>query len=593
MDILRAVWQGMKALLSDFGGTAASAGTELAGVYTSVARIVFVVLAAYILLRAIWSLIKSKHPSEVWAYFHMENGRNIPVTHWENSIGRAKSNDIVVDAPSVSRSHGTLTRDKEGRWTYMDLGSKNGAVINGKDVAPYEPVRVETGDEILIGGVICTLFPISLQEHLNNLKLREQDTKMPSPWSSFVALTLFQAMTVLQLRFSLGERYTPFITISFVGLAVLMWLYVIVLRSLKRRAFEMETIAFFLTTLSLAVVSTCLPDQVFKQFLAAVLGVAVFLVMCWFLRDLKRTTAVKPFLYGAAALLLIINLIFATVKFGAANWIQIGGVSLQPSEVVKVAFIWVGAATMNELFRQKNMLAFTIFSLFCFGCLAKMGDFGTALIFFTTFLVISYLRSGDFTKLIGIVGVALVAGLLVLRFRSYVAKRVLVWGHVWENADALGYQQTRTMSAAASGGLFGLGAGKGWLHNVAASQTDLVFGVVSEEWGLIIALMAVLAIVTLSFFAWRSIMSGRSTYYMIAGCAASSLFLVQTILNVFGSLDLLPLTGVTFPFLSYGGTSMVASWALLAFLKAADTRQNASLAVQQNNDEGLEKEGAA
>ena len=95
--------------------------------------------------------------------------------------------------------------------------------------------------------------------------------------------------------------------------------------------------------------------------------------------------------------------------------------------------------------------------------------------------------------------------------------------------------------------------------------------------------MAILSIVTLSIFAVRSIKAGRSAYYTIAACAATTLLIFQTILNVFGSVDLLPLTGVTFPFVSNGGTSMIASWGLLAFLKAADTRQNASLAVKSQD----------
>ena len=228
---------------------------------------------------------------------------------------------------------------------------------------------------------------------------------------------------------------------------------------------------------------------------------------------------------------------------------------------------------------KRNSLIFMLFSGFCFICLALMGDFGTALIFFVSFLVISFLRSGDFTKLILIVGVAFVGGLMVLKFKAYVAARFSAWGHVWEYADEMGYQQTRTMSAASSGGLIGVGAGDGWLKNIPASETDLVFGFITEEWGLIIAVLAIFAIVTLSLFAIRSIWSGRSTFYTIAACSAMSLFIFQTMLNVFGSVDLFPLTGVTFPFLSNGGTSMVASWGLLAFLKASDTRANASIAV--------------
>ena len=140
----------------------------------------------------------------------------------------------------------------------------------------------------------------------------------------------------------------------------------------------------------------------------------------------------------------------------------------------------------------------------------------------------------------------------------------------------------RTMSAAASGGLFGMGAGNGWLHNIGAADTDLVFGILCEELGLIIAVLAVASIATLAVFAVKSASLGRSTLYVIAACAATSMLVVQTLLNVCGSVDLLPLTGVTFPFISNGGSSMIGAWGLLAFIKAADTRQDASIAIPMN-----------
>ena len=136
------------------------------------------------------------------------------------------------------------------------------------------------------------------------------------------------------------------------------------------------------------------------------------------------------------------------------------------------------------------------------------------------------------------------------------------------------------MMCIASGGLFGMGAGRGWLKYIFAADSDMVFATISEEWGLITALMLTSCIVVLALFAMRSAAVGRSSFYTIGGCTAASILVVQTILNVLGTVDVLPLTGVTFPFLSNGGSSMIAAWGLLAFVKAADTRQNASFAVR-------------
>lgn len=593
---------------------------DMASLFTELVRWVFVVLAVFILVRAIVSLLRSKNPAEVWAYMQLRTYRtdeegnpldwqetSVPLTHWENVIGRSKSCDISVEDAALSRNHGILMRDTHGRWTYRDLGSKNGTYINGEQVSGgrglrrsrggsrafraarsgrigymSQPVAVDYGDVLRAGATEMTLMPISLEEKNNNIAMRRSDTHFMSAGPSLAALTLFQLLTAFQLGIALGEEHMAEVYIAIGGLMLCMWIYIGVMKHLGNTAFEMESIAFFLTTLSLAVVGSSAPESMLKQLVAACLGIVTMVVLCVILRNLDRTKALKWVVLGGAVVLLVANLTLGTFGYGAKNWLSIGGFSFQPSELVKVAFVWIGAATLEELFERKNLLVFMLFSVYCFGCLGLMGDFGTAIIFFVTFLIISFLRSGDFSKLFLMVGAAAVGGFMILRFKPYVAARFASWGHVWDPdiVDAAGFQQSRTMSAAASGGLVGVGAGEGWLEGVPAADTDMVFGMLIEEWGLIIAVLAVLAIVTLSLFAYRSILAGRSTFYTIAACGAMSMFIFQTMLNVFGSVDLLPFTGVTFPFVSSGGTSMTVSWALLAFLKAADTRERASIAVK-------------
>lgn len=551
--------------------------------FTAAARWAFVLLAIFILSRAIKSLLQAKNPSEIWAYIGGPDGSVTPLKHWENVIGRASSADIVVNLNSISRSHGTLVRDAKGHWKYNDLHSKNGSFINGVRVKKALPLR--PGDVLTLGGANFSLIPVSLEEKQENINKRKRKSRPVSPWTSLIALTIFQLLTVIQFKVAYGEDCPSSIPIAIFGLCAVMWIYFILLRSFRRVAFEMETIAFFLSTLSLAV---CAVDtgNIMKQLFCVIAGVALFFLLCWFLRDLNRSKEIRMLILGIAVALMLANLLFGAVSHGAKNWISLGGISVQPSELVKVAFIIAGAATLDELYQKGNLTIFMIFSGFCMGCLAVMRDFGTAAIFFVTFLVIAFLRSGDFSKLILIVGGVALAGMLALTLQPHIKARFAVWGHVWEDPTGGGFQQTRTMSAVASGGLPGVGAGNGWFHNTFAADTDLVFGLLSEEWGLIIAILAVACIVTLGIFAVRSIIAGRSAYYSIAACAATSLFIFQTILNVFGSVDLLPLTGVTFPFVSNGGTSMIVSWGLLAFLKAADTRQNASFAVKLDDKKG-------
>ena len=285
---------------------------------------------------------------------------------------------------------------------------------------------------------------------------------------------------------------------------------------------------------------------------------------------------------GLGALgLLALTLLIGTNAGGSTNWIRIGPLSVQPSEFVKIAFIFVGTSTLDRLQTKKNIGEFLIFTGACIGLLALMPDFGMALILFATFLIIAFMRSGSVRTIALVLAGAVLAVLVVLTVKPYVLDRFMGWGHVWEHInDNLGYSQTRTLTYLASGGLFGRGVGNGWLKNVGAANTDLVFGVIAEEMGLILAVCCVIAILLLALFAVKEAATARSSFYVIAACSTAMIFVVQVMLNVFGSTDLLPLTGVTFPFVSCGGSSMISCWALLAYIKASDTRQNSALAVK-------------
>ena len=125
-----------------------------------------------------------------------------------------------------------------------------------------------------------------------------------------------------------------------------------------------------------------------------------------------------------------------------------------------------------------------------------------------------------------------------------------------------------------------MGPKDGWLKYVGAANTDLVFGVVGEEFGFLLALCCVAALVIPIVFTLRCAAAARSSFYTILSCATAAMLVCQMALNVLGAVDLLPLTGVTFPFVSMGGSSMISCWGLMAYLKAADTRQNASFALR-------------
>ena len=555
--------------------------------YTAFVRFSFPVLAVMILYRAVRSLLKIPHTPETWGQLSLPNGAPILLTHWENIIGRSKTADVFLNYPSVSRQHAAICRGEDENWTVYDLGSKGGTLVNGQRVETSAAVKL--GDTITLGGVPLVFLPQTVAER-EELEEKRRAERPAAMWPSFLWLTVFQVLACLQLIIAAGTEASVYLPLSFLGLTAVMWLYAGILRATRCIGFEMETIAFFLSTLSLAITASSAPGSLLKQFAAILLGLTLFLVLGIFLRDLSRVQKTRWCTAALAIGLLGITLVLGQAKYGATNWISFGGLSFQPSEIAKICYIFAGAATLERLFHKRNITLFIVLTGVCIGLLGLMSDFGTAAIFFVTFLVIAYLRSGDFATLTLICGGAVFGAGIIIKFKPYILSRFASWGHAWEAASTTGYQQTRTMSAAASGGLLGMGGGNGWLHRVPAADTDLVFGMLCEEWGLLVAVLAVGSIITLAVFAVRACRVGRSSFYIIAACAAGSLLVFQTCLNVFGSVDLLPLTGVTFPFVSNGGSSMMSAWGLLAFLKATDTRENASFAIQRKPQRKLTEE---
>lgn len=390
-------------------------------------------------------------------------------------------------------------------------------------------------------------------------------------------LTIFQFFSCLPVVFEGGKFYAVN-AVCFLGFTLFEWLYVAVMHlAFKKVNFELEFIAFFLSGIGMTLTASVSKSGHIKQLAAVIIGVVVYDILLWFLQDVKRVMAVRmPLAVFALCFLagsfLLIRFAGSAIN-GAYNWLVIGGkLSVQPSEFVKIAFIFVGAASLDKLLTSKNIYLYIAFAVGCIGVLFLMRDFGTALIFFFTFLVIAFMRSGDVRSLLFICAGALLGAVLIIYFKPYVAQRFAVYRHVWENYDTSGYQQVRTLIYSVSGGLKGLGVGNGRLRYVAASTTDLVFGMVCEEFGMIVAFAIVISFAIITVYAIRTSRSAPSTFYSIAACSAAAMLLFQTCLNIFGITDILPLTGVTLPFVSQGGSSMICSWALFAFIKAADVR---------------------
>lgn len=537
-------------------------------------RILLPVYALVIVYQCYAAMRRRRRPEKpLVTLYNRSTGLKLPVLFWENSVGRSKASDIVVDDPAVSRNHCVLLRRKDG-WYINDTDSKSGTFVNGKKTRGRTQVLID--DTITVGN---SKFEFKRGEEYDE-KLAaswffSRISRKPAmkSWKLMLLITLFHFFMCAEAMFWNDGTNANSPLVLFGALAAVEWGFFFVSYFILRRVnFELESLALFLTGIGVILLIRQVERSAYVQLIAAAIGMVLFCVIIKLIEDPDKVNKLRfPAMIFAVGLLLL-SIVFGKITNGAANWIYIGSISIQPSELVKIIYIFIGASALDKLQTNKNLFEFMVFSAVCVGLLALMGDFGTALIFFVTFLLIAFMRSGDFKTIIFAVAAAIFGVTFILNFKPYIADRFKAWGHVWEYAQTSAYQQAHVLTFIASGGLFGVGLGNGFLKQVAASESDLVFGLVSEEMGVIVAFTLAVAVGAMFIYARAITTRSRSTFYSISACCAAGLLVVQLSLNVFGATDILPLTGVTFPFISSGGSSIISCWGLLAFIKAADER---------------------
>jgi len=297
-----------------------------------------------------------------------------------------------------------------------------------------------------------------------------------------------------------------------------------------------------------------------------------------FVRNPYRAERMKPLWY-VLFFLLVAAIFFLTGERGI--WIDLGFITLQPSEFVKPVFVLICAGSIRTQLCKSSVIGLhfvpdNLMLLLCTAVIAALQWWCRDLGSLPTFLAVAgcglllrfrYLREKMSVRLVVFLGIC-ACGLAVAAWTlapAYVQERL--HSDIWSDMSGSGYQQVKALTAIAEGGWFGKGAGNGSLVHVAASRTDIVFATISEEWGLFSALMTVILVLFLP--AAILTVPPRSYYHSGLALGVAAVFMVQMTLNIFGSCNLIPFTGVTIPFISQGGSSMLSSGILAGFLKAA------------------------
>jgi cell division protein FtsW (lipid II flippase) len=343
------------------------------------------------------------------------------------------------------------------------------------------------------------------------------------------------------------------------------------------------------------------PQLARDQAIWMAIGVTAFIALLVVVRDYRVLERYRYLLGLVTVGLLVITILYSyatgTVIGGARLWIRVGGLQIQPAEIAKLTLVLFLAGYLRE---KRELLAQSSWRVLglrlpplkhlgpllvmwgaAVGLLILMNDFGTSLLFFGIFLAMLYTATGR--AVYSVVGLAsfAVASYVAYHAVPHVGERVNIWLDPWKHASGDGYQIVQSIYAVADGGIFGTGLGKGViLYNdstrsiIPAVQTDFIYSAIASELGLAGAagLMLLFLLFTYRGFKIASVAGDGFSKLVAAGLTIA--FALQAFLIVGGVIRLIPLTGITLPFVSYGGSSILANFLLLALLLAISDHVN-------------------
>ena len=326
-----------------------------------------------------------------------------------------------------------------------------------------------------------------------------------------------------------------------------------------------------LFSIGVAIIYRLDPKLGSRQLQFYLIGVILFFMTYFILKAYKSWDKLILFYAGVAIFLFAITLVFGSYIGGAKNWIIIKGISIQPSEFAKVplAFFIASFYThFNKISLRPFGRYFMNFMIYVFiGFLFLQKDLGTALIFFGLLILSQFVYEKD-RKLIFINMVFMLIGSVIAYILvGHVRIRVATWLDPWSDIDVTGYQITQALFAMASGGLFGTGIGLGHPDYIPVAESDFIFSAICEEMGIFMGIAVVLLFMILVYRAIKISLIQENKFFSVLAFCIGVLFALQTFIILGGVLKLIPLTGVTLPFISQGGSSMLAGFILLGCLQ--------------------------
>lgn len=316
------------------------------------------------------------------------------------------------------------------------------------------------------------------------------------------------------------------------------------------------------------------PNTAIKQLIWISLGIIGYILIVVILPDLKSFAKYKNVYMIITLVLMPLALIFGTEQFGAKNWILIGPISFQPSEFAKIALVLYLAAALatyesKKSFKEevKQLFQPALVAGFSMGCMVLQRDLGSALIFFGISITLLYVATSKKKYVFTALGLAAIGSVAGYTMFGHVRERVMIWRDPWKYALGSSYQIVEGMYSIAAGGLFGVGLGQGHFQNLPVKESDMIYAIICEEFGIIFAIGLMIIYFLLFYRGIRAAFVTKDSYSQLIAVGFSTMIACQTLVIIGGIFSVIPLTGITLPIISYGGSSVLTIFFALGILQ--------------------------
>lgn len=523
-----------------------------------------IVLAMCFLIYA--ELKASSKTGTIFTLHDRKNNENIECFFRKDFlIGRHRYADIFIPNQNISRRFATLSRQKDSSFLLKKIGS--GFIsINGKELLSDCSIKIFSGD----------VLKIEDQSYDVDIEKR----KLPAKFFIRREVILLSLLTAFLLLMALNifisfDYEIIHILFCFCPLLLISWGYWGVVRYLHLKdTIAAEICAILLSSISLAVAAPE-PQTMLEVTIYICIGFCAFIFLSFFSIYYQNQTVsgilrIKKILLIFLFLLIGANLIFSQDIHGSRNWIRIAGISIQPGEIAKFLLILILATPLelmgaSSAMQKQNRILMLIATVMLSLAYILISDLGGLAILVITIFCAYFLQSGAILNFSCFAVIFGVFAKILSNVSSNFHSRMEILGKAFSDPSNYGYQQVKALGAIILGGLFGVGIGNGTLRQIFASNTDLVLFVISEEFGLIF-LFGCIAINIL--FVISAVINGtRKSYFgNMLGLLAVTTIIFQVLFSFAGGANLMPWSGVTSPFLSIGGTSLLVSWSMLALI---------------------------